>query len=178
MLVVKKVIIFAVHYKRAWYQESHKSIPLQIVDLFMGIVVFLMEKTYLNISDDKPIVKSDLIYRFLIESDNLELFQKKMNIFKWDGQKEAVQELYISEYLSQFMAFKTQFDVNEMSRILRVREPNDTTKDIRLKMGYSNNKLRILLGYIDQLEDRGRNTFLMNKYYNIFKKAESMASEV
>ena len=56
---------------KAWYKESHKSIPLQIVDLFMGIVVFLMEKSYLNIDDDKPIIKTDLIYRFLIEENNI-----------------------------------------------------------------------------------------------------------
>ncbi len=89
---------------KTWYKESHKSIPLQIVDLFMGIVVFLIEKSYLNIDDDKPIIKSDLIYRFLIEGDNIDLFQKHINIFKWDGQKDIIHEVNISEYLSQFMA--------------------------------------------------------------------------
>lgn len=76
---------------KAWYKESHKSIPLQIVDLFMGIVVFLMEKSYLNIDDDKPIIKTDLIYRFLIEENNIDLFQQHINIFKWDGQKGVCQ---------------------------------------------------------------------------------------
>lgn len=72
---------------KAWCKESHKSILLQIVDLFMGIVVFLMEKSYLNINDDKPIIKSDLIYRFLIEKNNIDLFQKQINIFKWMDKK-------------------------------------------------------------------------------------------
>ncbi|WP_243292890.1 DUF3800 domain-containing protein [Bacillus sp. FJAT-47783] len=154
---------------KAWYKDSHKSIPLQIVDLLMGIVVFLMEKSYLNIGDDKPIIKSDLIYRFLIEENNIDLFQKQINIFKWDGQKEMIHEVNISDYLSQFMAFKTQFDVNEMTKISNVRKPDDTTKDIRLRMGYTNNQLRMLLGYLDQLSGKGRNTFIMQNYYNLFK---------
>lgn len=153
---------------KAWYKESHKSIPLQIVDLFMGIVVFLMEESYLNIDEDKPIIKSDLIYRFLIEENNIDLFQKQINIFKWDGQKDRIHEVHISEYLSQFMAFKTQFDVNEMTRISNIRRPRDTTKDIRVRMGYTNNQLRMLLGYLDQLSGKGRNTFIMQNYYNIF----------
>lgn len=154
---------------KAWYKDSHKSISLQIVDLIMGIVVFLMEKSYLNIADDKPIIKSDLIYRFLIEENNIYLFQKQINIFKWDGQKDIIHEVNISEYLSQFMVFKTQFDINEMTKISSVRNPMDTTKDIRLKMVYSNNQLRMLLGYLDQLSGKGRNTFIMQNYYKIFK---------
>lgn len=154
---------------KAWYKESHKSIPLQIVDLFMGIVVFLMEKSYLNIDDDKPIIKTDLIYRFLIEENNIDLFQQHINIFKWDGQKDIIHEVNISDYLSQFMAFKTQFDINEMTKIMRIRKPNDSTKDLRLKMGYSNNQLRMLLGYLDQLDGKGRNTFIMKNYYKSFK---------
>lgn len=67
------------------------------------------------------------------------------------------------------MAFKTQFDVNEMTKISNIRNPIDTTKDIRLKMGYTNNQLRMLLGYLDQLSGKGRNTFIMQNYFKIFK---------
>ncbi|HEO8421825.1 DUF3800 domain-containing protein [Niallia sp. FSL W8-0635] len=153
---------------KAWYKDSHRSIPLQIVDLIMGIVVFLMEKSYLNIDDDKPIIKSDLIYRFLIEGQNIDLFEKQINIFKWDGQKDIIHEVNISDYLSQFMAFKTQFDVNEMTKILNIKNSIGSTKDIRLKMDYTNNQLRMLLGYLDQLNGKGRNSFIMQNYYKIF----------
>lgn len=153
---------------KAWYKDSHRSIPLQIVDLIMGIVVFLMEKSYLNIDDDKPIIKSDLIYRFLIEGQNIDLFQKQINIFKWDGQKDIIHEVNISDYLSQFMAFKTQFDVNEITKILNIKKSIGTTKDIRLKMNYTNNQLRMLLGYLDQLNGKGRNSFIMQNYYKMF----------
>ncbi|OIJ14890.1 hypothetical protein BKP35_05500 [Anaerobacillus arseniciselenatis] len=153
---------------KAWYKDSHKSIPLQIVDLFMGIVVFLMEKSYLNIEDDKPIIKSDLIYRFLIEGNNIDLFQKQINIFKWDGKKDIIHEVDISEYLSQFIVFKTQYDVGEMTKISNIKLPNESTKDLRIKLGYTNNQLRMLLGYLDQLNGKGRNTFIMQNYYNEF----------
>lgn len=154
---------------KAWYKDSHKSIPLQIVDLFMGIVVFLMEKSYRNLEDDKPIIKSDLIYRFLIEDNNIDLFQKQINIFKWDGQKDIIHEVDIAEYLSQFIVFKTQFDVGEMTKISNIKLPNESTKDLRLKLGYTNNQLRMLLGYLDQLDGKGRNTFIMQNYNEMFK---------
>lgn len=37
-----------------------------------------MEKLYLNIDDDKPIIKSNLIYHFLIGGNNIDLFQKQI----------------------------------------------------------------------------------------------------
>ncbi len=55
-----------------------------------------------------------------------------------------------------------------MTKISSIRNPIDTTKDIRLKMGYTNNQLRMLLGYLDQLSGKGRNTFVMQNYYKIF----------
>lgn len=153
---------------KAWYKHSYQSIPIQIIDLLMGIIVFLMEKSYLNVEDDKPIIKSDLIYRFLIEENNIDLFQKQINIFKWDGQKEKIHQVNISEYLSQFMTYKTQYDVKEMTKIARIRKSSDTTKNIRLKMDYTNNQLRMLMGYLDQINGHGRNSFIMQKYNKIF----------
>ncbi|GGE35972.1 hypothetical protein GCM10011391_13470 [Pullulanibacillus camelliae] len=35
-----------------------------------------------------------------------------------------------------------------------LRKPNDSTKDVRLRMGYTNNQLRMLLGYLDQLNGK------------------------
>lgn len=71
----------------------------------------------------------------------------------------------ISEFLSQFIVFKTQFDVGEMTKISNLKEPIVTTKDLRLKMGYTNNHLRMLLGYLNQLNGKGRNTFIMKNNY-------------
>lgn len=148
-------------------EKSHKSIPLQMVDLLIGIIVFLMEKSYTNKEDDKPVIKSDLIYRFLIEENNLESFQKQVNIFKWNGQKDFIEEINIADYLTEFLIFKTQYDINEMTKILSLKEENNTTKKLREKMNYSNNRLRMLLGYLDQLNGKGRNSFIMQNYYKI-----------
>ncbi|WP_445491475.1 DUF3800 domain-containing protein [Niallia sp. 03133] len=61
-------------------QDSKKSIPLQIVDTFMGIVVFLLEESYLE-NTDRSIVKSDLIYRFFSEGNNINRFQHQIRLF-------------------------------------------------------------------------------------------------
>ncbi|MEK3992868.1 DUF3800 domain-containing protein [Robertmurraya sp. FSL R5-0851] len=69
---------------KAISQDSKKSIPLQIIDTFMGIVVFLLEKSYME-DTDIAAIKSDLIYRFLIEQDNLLKFQKQIRLLEWTG---------------------------------------------------------------------------------------------
>jgi hypothetical protein len=144
---------------------SHASIPIQVIDMFMGIVVFLMEKSYLNITDDKPIIKSDLIYRFLIQNNNLEKFQNQIRMYQWNGLKDTIHEANIGNYLSEFMKFKTQFDIKEMIKLNEIMRENPTFrgKDLRLAMGYTNNQLRQLLGYKDELNGLGRNGFIFNK---------------
>lgn len=72
-------------------QASNDSIPLQIIDTFMGIVVFLMEQLYTE-SSNSAIIKSDLIYRFLSEGCNVERFQKQIKLFKWTG-NETLNEI-------------------------------------------------------------------------------------
>lgn len=141
-------------------QDSEKSIPLQIIDTFMGIVVFLLEKGYTE-NSSASIVKADLIYRLLSEQDNILRFQEKIRLFKWTGNEELTQ-INISDYLSPFMVYKTSFDINETTKIQRLlaSNPSIITKDLRQEMNYSNRMLRLLLGYKDQISGIGRNTFL------------------
>lgn len=52
--------------------SSEESIGLQLVDVWMGIAIFLIEKAYKNEEgriSNTAILKSDLIYRLLIEED-------------------------------------------------------------------------------------------------------------
>lgn len=142
--------------------DSEKSIPLQIVDTFMGIVVFLLEQTYLDNSDSSKI-KSDLIYRFLSQGNNLIRFQEQIRLFEWTG-KEELNEINISNHLSPFMVYKTNYDVQEIVKIqsLIVKDPTIGTKELREKLGYPNTMLRVLLGYKDQISGKGRNHFLLN----------------
>lgn len=153
-------------------KKSHQSIPLQIIDMFMGIVVFLMEKSYKCIDDDKPIIKSDLIYRFLVEGDNINKFQNQIKIFRWDGNKDGVKRVQLSSYLSEFIVYKAQYDIQEMSKLnrLMLANPDWKTKQLREAMEYSNNRLRILLGYKDEISGKGRNNFMMMKYNYLFPK--------
>ncbi|MDQ8735038.1 DUF3800 domain-containing protein [Paenibacillus sp. LHD-38] len=139
---------------------SHESVPLQIIDTFMGMIVFLMELGYMEKSD-ASIIKSDLVYRFLTEAENIERFQKQIKLFRWEG-SEALSEIPVSNFLSRFMVYKTQFDIKEMTRLqtILLNHPDRTTRDYRELMEYPNTRLRMLLGYKDEIEGRGRNSFL------------------
>ncbi|CEE00065.1 hypothetical protein B4064_3746 [Caldibacillus thermoamylovorans] len=141
--------------------DSEKSIPLQIIDTFIGIVVFLLEKSYL-VDSDVSKIKSDLIYRFLIEGDNLIRFQNQIRLFEWTGNEELTQ-INIAEHLSPFVIHKTSFDTHEMARVQDIlyKNPNITTKGLREELGYPNTMLRLLLGYKDELYGSGRNSFLI-----------------
>ncbi|MFM9280609.1 hypothetical protein [Paenibacillus jiagnxiensis] len=142
-------------------QESHKSIPLQIIDTFMGIVVFLMEQSYTGLSH-ASLIKGDLIYRFLSEGRNVERFQNQIKLFSWNG-SENLSELSIGNYISRFMIHKTRYDVAEMIKLqaIRLKNPGLASRDYRLLMEYPNSRFRMLLGYIDELEGKGRNSFLL-----------------
>lgn len=141
--------------------DSEKSIPLQIIDTFIGIVVFLLEKSYLA-NSDVSIIKSDLIFRFLMESNNLVRFQNQIRLFEWTG-NEDLKEINISEHLSPFMVYKTNFDIQEITKIqeVLVKNPSIKTKELRETLGYPNTMLRLLLGYRDHITGVGRNTFLL-----------------
>ncbi|HHK5530400.1 TPA: DUF3800 domain-containing protein [Bacillus paranthracis] len=142
-------------------QKSEESIPLQLVDLVMGIVVFLMEKTYGNDSVVTK-VKSDLVYRFLSEKCNLEHFQTKIKIFQWDGIEQKPLQVHLAPYINQFFLHKQTFDMQEMLRVqeLLLRNPDIVLKDLRKEMGYSNSLRNMLIGYLDYLSGKGRNAAL------------------
>ncbi|MGY3716918.1 DUF3800 domain-containing protein [Sutcliffiella cohnii] len=142
-------------------QDSEKSIPLQIIDTFIGIVVFLLEKSYLTDSDVSKI-KSDLIYRLLSEQNNLIRFQNQIRLFQWTGLEELT-PINISDHLSPFMVYKTQFDIEQIIKIQNIltKNPLIETKELRERMEYPNTMLRQLLGYKDQILGLGRNSFLL-----------------
>lgn len=145
--------------------SSRESVLLQIVDTFMGMIVYIMEKQFRNIgSTDDNItlkVKSDLIYRFLIHKNNIELFQSKINLYKWEGNIEEVTQLKLSDYLSSFIIDKTQYDIQQMNKLGRIRmvNPGRPTKYYREKMEYTNRQLKTIQGYIDELDGKGRNGY-------------------
>lgn len=148
-------------------QTSDESIPLQIIDVFMGMVVFLVEKHHKNVNgkiDDITLkVKSDLIYRFLIQDDNISRIQNRVNLYRWEGNEEQISKLNLGDYLSEFMVDKTKFDMKEIIRLEKIRldKPGQTTKEYRIEMGYKNSQLKMIQGYIDELDGRGRNQYFL-----------------
>ncbi|MBE0344023.1 hypothetical protein E4V51_29050, partial [Paenibacillus sp. 28ISP30-2] len=113
-------------------------------------------------NSDTSMIKSDLIYRFLSEGQNIERFQNQIKLFQWDGSNK-LSNLPVSNYISKFMVHKTQFDIKEITKLnsLLIRDPNRTTREYRELMGYPNTRLRMMLGYKDEIDGRGRNTFLL-----------------
>ncbi|WP_244374798.1 hypothetical protein [Anoxybacillus flavithermus] len=121
------------------------------------LIWMYIEKNYLEQSNVAKI-KSDLIYRFLIEQDNLRRFQKQIKLYKWTGSEELT-SMNISDYVSPFMAYKAAYDVQEMTRIQKVMlaDSPESLKELRKKVNYPNTMLNTLIAYKDQIEGRGRN---------------------
>lgn len=153
-------------------ESSDKHLFLQLIDVFMGIVIFLLEGQYKqDTSNDKNItleVKSDLIYRLLIHQSNLDKFHEKITLFKWEGINEQVGQVNISEYTGEFIIHKTRYDIEEMQKLykLRVDHPSEETKFYREKMGYSTRQLRTIQRYIAELNGEGRNDYYLDKERN------------
>lgn len=139
-------------------KESHKSIPLQIIDTFMGMVVFILEKKYEKNSNNS-LIKSDLIYRFLIQNNNLVHFQEQITLFEWTG-NEDLRTIPISRYISEFFRYKVDLDLKEMIRLNKyiAQEPGISLKQLREKMLYPNTMRNVLSGYKTQILGKGRNT--------------------
>ncbi|MEC1158677.1 DUF3800 domain-containing protein [Cytobacillus horneckiae] len=156
-------------------KKSDYSIPLQIMDTFMGIIVFLMEEQYYDSSISSQ-SRSDLIYRFLIEGNNIEKFKNQITLFKWEGNEEKMIKIPISDYISTFLTYKTQYDLQEMIKLQSaVSKPTDEEKELsygeKIKMyhrilGYSNRQRNTLLGYLSELDNGDRNYYL-RPYANI-----------
>ncbi|SEO09275.1 hypothetical protein SAMN04489762_3471 [Terribacillus saccharophilus] len=151
--------------------DSKDSLPLQIIDTVLGIVMFLMEKNYLEGSNSSKI-KSDLIYRFLIQEENINKFQNQIKLFRWSAtekdehrEKERLLQVPISEYLTEFLVFKTKHDLQEMVKLKNILSvnPDLRLKEIKKAMEYSNTMGNILIGYLNELDGLDRNNALFEK---------------
>ncbi len=80
--------------------DSIESIPLQLIDTVMGIVVFVLEKSYEDESGVST-VKSGLIYRFLIEKDNLSRLQHNITLYRWGEEEDHIEYIPISALLKK-----------------------------------------------------------------------------
>ena len=107
-------------------------------------------------------MKSDLIYRLLIQDDNLSRFQNQIKLFKWTGSEE-LSRINISEYLAPFFVHKTSFDVQEMGKMkdILVVKPDIRMRELRETLEYPGSLLQMLYGYKDQIVNNNRNQSLL-----------------
>lgn len=147
-------------------ESSNNDLLLQMIDVLMGVVIFILEKQHKvfenarnNITLD---VKCDLIYRLLIEGDNLNTFHDKVTLYRWEGQDERIEQIEFSQFTGDFIMSKTKYDVSEMTKLAQIRleHPNVEVKVYREKMGYKR-QLRKLFGYLDELDGKGRNSYYL-----------------
>lgn len=150
-------------------KHSHQSIELQMVDMFLGLVVYLIEKSYEG-NSNKDIVKSDLIYRYLDIEDNLQKFQRLITIYRWESTEGNIEKLPMSHYISPFMKHKSKYDVQKLQEIFqtRIRHPELTTSELRNKCGFTNNMAQLFFTYLRQLDGKDRNEHFHQVYKIIF----------
>lgn len=146
-------------------ETSDSNILLQLIDVLMGMVVFLLECQYKNdhLEDNNTTlkVKSDLVYRLLIHNDNLDRIHKKITLYKWGKDNDQVEKINISNHTGDFLIYKTRYDVQEMNMLakLMAEHPSKSTRFYREQMGYKNQQLRTIQGDLDELKGMGRNGY-------------------
>lgn len=142
-------------------ESSEEDYLLQMIDVLMGVVIFILEKQHKVFENERNNitldVKCDLIYRLLIEGNNLNTFHNRVTLYRWEGQDEKAEQIEFSQFTGDFIMSKTKYDVSEMTKLAQIRleHPGAETKVYREKM----RQLRKLLGYLDELDGRGRNSY-------------------
>ena len=148
---------------------SENDVLLQLTDVLMGIVIFILESQHVQFERNPQNiildVKCDLIFRLLLEQKNLNMLHNKIMLYQWKSTTDVINLIELSRYTGDFILSRTKYDLTEMTKLamLIAQYPNKTSKFYREKMGYTR-QLRKLLGYIDELNGKGRNGFYFNKH--------------
>lgn len=158
--------------------DSKESRLLQVLDVILGIVVYLLEEGY-HVESHVSRNKRDLIYRLLCYDDNLERFHDMVSIITWAG---TLTNIEFSRITSQFLINCQKGEVFEMLDVqqfyntyqekLKALASDDRHGRIGLLKAYfqnpyaeSNQKLtntlvELFLGHLCQLEFNDRNKYL------------------
>lgn len=165
--------------------NSKDSRMLQLLDVILGMVVYLLEKDYLVLDSNRSINKCDFIYRLLTNEDNLKHFQEMISIFTWDNVSETpLNQLNIATVTSRFLAFCNKSDYSDMlpvqkfylefqnklatldchDRSTRIKLLKENIKNPYSQQGILTNALvERFLGHLSQLEFGDRNNYLKQK---------------
>lgn len=162
--------------------DSKNSRIIQMLDVILGIVVYLLEEDYLDLTSNKSINKRDFIYRLLLNDDNLRAFHQMFSIFTWDSSDlDYLNKLEIANITSQFLVscnkqgYIDMLPVQELylkfQSYLRTLDESDRQSRVKLLKdnlqnpystdGILNNSLvDLFLGHLSQLEFQDRNKYL------------------
>jgi len=162
--------------------ESKNSRIIQMLDVILGIVVYLFEEDYLTSNSNLSISKRDFIYRLLLSDDNLRSFHQMISIFTWDSSDlDNLNKLEIANITSQFLVFCNKQEYIDMlpvqklylefqSHLISLEESDKKTRihllTENLKNPYgtdgklNNSLVELFLGHLSQLEFNDRNKYL------------------
>ncbi|HFI0039481.1 TPA: DUF3800 domain-containing protein [Streptococcus suis] len=162
--------------------DSKNSRIIQMLDVILGIIAYLLEEDYLDSRSNQSINKRDFIYRLIMHDDNLRKFHQMISIFTWDNVNiDYLDKLEISTITSQFLVFCNKSDyidmlpvqqfylrfqselakLNELDRASRIKLLKNQLQNPYDNDGKLNNALvDLFLGHLSQLEFGDRNKYL------------------
>lgn len=159
--------------------DSKQSRMIQMLDVILGIVVYLLEADYLKSCSNSSINRRDFIYRLLMHEKNLSKFHQMISIFTWDNASlDHLNRLEIATVTSQFLVFCNKRDYidmlpvqkfyidfqNELKRLDRVGRINLLKKNLCNPYDeegkLANSLVELFLGHLNQLEFEDRNKYL------------------
>lgn len=164
-------------YRRKEYQvlnvkgmASENSTIIQSVDIIMGMIVFILDKKYLGTSKATD-AKSDLIYRVLLENNNLEKVKKIITIFIWNSntKNEDIEEYLISDSLNDFLLHMNKKDLKDSQIVQEAYinvikdeklDPKEKSKKIKDYINCSSGELYKYMGYLAGIEYNDRNKYI------------------
>lgn len=140
---------------------------VQVIDSFMGMIVFILQKDYLRTSISTR-NKADLIYRLLIEKDNITKFQNMITLFLWEGTRDNINIIYLSSKITEFLIYMSRVESQEMQKVhtlyanfdFKQLSFKEKTTLIKNETHCSNAELEIFLGYAMQIEHGDRNKYV------------------
>lgn len=162
--------------------DSQSSRMLQVLDVILGIVVFLLERKFYTCSSYRELNKQDFIYRLLTTGDNLFHFVEMVSIYSWNQDSiKSAGSIDFRPAISDFLTISHQRDFVTMEAVYRffiereteIKKLSSSDRSFRIKLSkqylknpYSadhslgNNLVELFLGVLPQVEFKDRNKFL------------------
>lgn len=144
------------------YNEVRKEYVLNVKndEKKLSYVNQLFEKN--NYYTQSSIQKSELIYRLLNSDDKIDKLTS-ICLYLWEQEGEELESKKVSEYISKFVIFKTNFDNFNKVKILNTYKSNNkevSLADYESTLGFGRNSSNLVKRYLEEL-----NIIYMNNNY-------------